>query len=88
MSCYVMLRARISLTLSLSLSLTHTHTIRLYRPSLPVSLLDYILSPYRAVVDKFLLVVQYLYVRVKGSTGERCLWVRPYFSTSVPHVLF
>ena len=30
------------------------------------SLLDYILCPYRAVVDKFLLADKHLYIRVKG----------------------
>ena len=34
--------------------------------------------PHRAVVDKFLLVVQHLDVCVKVSIGERRLWVRPY----------
>ena len=42
-----MLRALIFLTFSLSLS------IHLYYPSLPAGPLDYILCPYRAVVDKF-----------------------------------
>ena len=48
----------------------------------PAALLDYILCSHRAVVDKFLLVVQYLLVHVKGSIGERRLWVRLYFSSS------
>ena len=80
---HVVLRARISLTRSLSLSLS----ILLYHPSLPTGLLDYILCPNRAVVDRFQLVVKLLHVRVKGSIGERCLWVRSYFSSNVPHVL-
>ena len=63
-------------------------TIHLYHPSLPVGLLDYIPCPYRAVVDKCLLINKHLYVRVKGSIGEYRLCVHPYFSNSVPHVLF
>ena len=49
-------------SLSLSLSLSLSFTIYLYHPSLPASLLDYILCPYRAVVDKSLLFVQHLYM--------------------------
>ena len=60
----------------------------LSHPSLPAGLLDYIICPYRSVADKFQLVVQHLHVRVKGSIGERYIWVRPYFSTGVLHVLF
>ena len=37
---------------------------RLYHPSFPARLLVYILYPYIAVVDKFLLVGQYFHVRV------------------------
>ena len=59
-----------------------------YHPSLPAGLLDYILCPYRVVADKFLLVCQHLHVCVKGSIEEHCLWVCPYFSSSVPHVSF
>ena len=62
-------------------------TIRIYRPSNSASPLDYILSLYRAVVDKFYLDVQHLLVRVKESTGERRLWACVYFTSSVPHVL-
>ena len=36
-----------------SLSLSLSVAIGLYRPSLPAGLLDNILYPYRAVVDKF-----------------------------------
>ena len=61
---------------------------RLYRPSLPVCLPCNILYQNRAVVVRFLLVAQPLFVRVKGSTAVHRLWVRPYFSNSVPHVLF
>ena len=43
-------------------------TICSYDPSLPAGLLDYILCLYRAVLDKFLSVGQYLHVRIKGST--------------------
>ena len=61
-------------------------TIRFYHPSFPAGPLDYIPSPYRAVVDKFLLVSQDLHVSVKESIRERHLWVSPYFSSNVPHV--
>ena len=53
---------RISLTLSPSLA------IRIYHLSLPTGLLRNLPCLYRAVVDKFLLVV-----RMKGSKGERYL---------------
>ena len=59
---HVVFLARISQTLSL--------VICLYHSSLPTCLQDYILYPYRAVVDKFLLVVQHLDVRVKESIGD------------------
>ena len=36
----------------------------------------------------FELFVRLKHVHVKGSIGERSLWVRPYSSSSVPHVLF
>ena len=75
----VVLLAQICMTLFHHLSLS---------PSLPAGLLDYLLCPYQAVVDKFLLVSQHLHIHVKGSIGERCLWVCPYFSDSVLHVLF
>ena len=52
----------------LSLSLA----IRLYLPSLPTGLQDYILCPYRAIVDKFL-VGQRLHNNVKRSIGECCV---------------
>ena len=78
--------ARISLTLSLSLSLSLSLAMRLYHLSLPVSLLDDILFPYKVVVDKFVLLIQHLHVRLKGSIGECCLWVRPYFSSCVLRV--
>ena len=68
--------------------LWHSHAICLYHPYVPAGLLDYILCLYRAVVDKFLLVVQYSHIRVKRSIGERRLWVRRYYSSSVLHVLF
>ena len=47
-----------------------------------------ILCPGMAVVGKFLLVDQYWHNHVKGSVEERCLWDRPCFSSSIPHVLF
>ena len=43
-----------------------------YRPLLLASLPKYILCPYRAVVDKFLLAIP-----VKCCIGERHLWVCP-----------
>ena len=61
---------------------------RLYLPSYLTGLLEYILCPYRAVGDNFQPLVQYLLVRVMGSTGECHLWVRPYPSSCVLHVLF
>ena len=80
----------------LSSSLCHTASMDfpdslspfVYLPLLPIGLQDYIRYPYRAVVDKFLLVGQHLHVCVKGSIGEYRLWVWPYFASSVPHVLF
>ena len=76
---FIMIAVRVKLKstviFSLSLPLSLSLSIRLYRPSLPAGLLDYILCSYRAVV-KFLLVVQYLHVRVKGSIGERHWCVR------------
>ena len=44
--------------------------IPLYPPSISAGLLNYILCPYRAVVDKFQLVVLHLRIRVKGSINE------------------
>ena len=55
-----------------------------YHPSLLEGPLNYILCPYRAVVDKFLSVFQHLHVNVKGSIGERHIWFCFYFSSSVP----
>ena len=49
---------------------------------------NYILCPYRAVVDMSKLVIQYMHIRVKESIGESRLWVRPYFSNSIRHILF
>ena len=46
---------------------------RPYPPSLPAGLGDYTPCPYRAVVDKFLLVGQHLHVHVKGSIRKRHL---------------
>ena len=45
--------------------------IRPYHPSLLSSPQRYILYPYRGVVDKCLMVVQHLQVRVKGSIEKR-----------------
>ena len=63
-------------------------TIHLYRPLLPVGLQGYIQYRHRPVAYRFLLVVQPLFVHVKGPTGECHLWVYPYFSSSVPLVWF
>ena len=64
---HVVLLAWISLTLSLA--------IHLYHPSFLTDPLDYILCPYRAVIDRFQLVIQHLHIRVKGPIEERHLWV-------------
>ena len=48
-------------------------TIRPDHPSFLVGLLDYVLSPYRVVVGKFLLVDQHWHFCVKGSIRERPL---------------
>ena len=61
---------------------------RLSRPLLSAGPLDYILFPNRVAVDKFLLVVQPVLVRVKESRGSLCLRVRSYFFSSVHNVLF
>ena len=61
-------------------------TICLYHPLLPEGFLAYIPCPYRAVVDKFLLVGQHLDIRVKGSIEECCLWVCLYFPSSILHL--
>ena len=74
---HIVLLVRISLTFAI-----HPN-----HPSLPAGFPNYILCSYRPVGDKFLLVGQHLYVCVKGSVREHHLWVRPYFSSSVPHVL-
>ena len=50
-------------------------------------LLDYIVCPYRTVVDSFLLAIQNLHVYVKGFIGEHRLSDRLHFFNSVPHVL-
>ena len=71
-----------------SMSFPLSFSIHLYRPSHSTSSLDYILYLYRAVVDRFKSDIQLLLNRVKEFTGERRLWVRPYFSSSVLHVLF
>ena len=65
----VVLLARISLTPSPSLSLSLFLAMRLYHPLLLAGLLDYILCPYGAIENNFLLVCKNLHVRVKGSRG-------------------
>ena len=57
-----------------------------YHPLLPAGLPDYILCPYRAVVDKFLLASQHSHINVKGLIRKHSLWVCPYFSSSILHV--
>ena len=58
---------QIIIIISSSCHTTHSLslTIRPYHPSLPEGLPDYILCPYKAIVDRFLLVTQHLHVRVK-----------------------
>ena len=58
---------------------------RLYRALLPQG---YILYWHIAVVYRFLLVFLPLLVQVRRYRGVCRLWVRPYFSSSVPHVWF
>ena len=41
--------------------------------SLPEGLLDYILCLHGAAVEKFLLVIQHVYICVKGSSTEKQL---------------
>ena len=65
-----------------------SYITRFFYPLLLTGLLEKILYPYRAVVDKFLLVVQHLQVHVKGSIRECRFWIRAYSSNSVPYVLF
>ena len=77
---HVALLAQNSFSLSLSIHLNH--------PSLPAGLLTFILYSYRAAVDKFLFVGHHLHIGAKGFIVECCLWVRSYFSSDVPHVLF
>ena len=57
------------------------------------------LSPFISIIPRFRmaflttscvhtkLVIQNLNIHVKGSIGEHHLWVHPYFSSSVPHIL-
>ena len=73
---HAVLLAQISLTLLLFV----------YHSSLPVGLLYYIPCPHWTVIDKFSLVDQHLHVCMKGSI-KHCLWIRPYFSSSVRHIL-
>ena len=59
-----------------------------YCPSLPAGPQGYIPYLHRAAVCRFKLVTLPLLGHVKGSTRIHHLWARPYFSSSVPHVLF
>ena len=68
----------------ISFSLSHLHY---YHPSLPVGLTCYILYLYRALADKFGLVVLNLCTDMKGSIGKSRLWVHPYSFSSIQHVL-
>ena len=61
----------------------HSLAIFLYCPSHSAGHLDYIRCLFKAVVDRF-----EPDVCVMGSTGERRLWPRFYFSSSSPLVLF
>ena len=56
-----------SLSLSIYIACSPSLNIRLYHPSLQSGLLDHILFPYRAVVDKFKWIVQPLHICVKWS---------------------
>ena len=67
---HVLLLVWISLTLSLSPFI--------YHPSLPVGLLDYIMWPYRAFVDKFQLVVKHLCVHRRTSRLSSSLLLHQY----------
>ena len=58
-----------------------------YRPLLPAGLQGYILYRHRAPVCRFELVVQPLLGHVLGSTGVHHLLARPYFSSSIPHLV-
>ena len=63
----------ITIPLQAWISQTISLTIRFYLPSFFAGPLDYTLYPYRTDVDRFLLVVQHLHVRVKRSLRERHL---------------
>ena len=76
---YVTPSTRISLTLSRHPSLSFIASGRFSRLH-PVSA--------HSCLCRFLLIVLPLLVHVKGSTGVCHLWVRPYFSSIVPHVWF
>ena len=56
---------------------------RPYHPSLSEGLPGYIPYRYGDTVDRFLVVVQNLFVYVKGSTGVHRLWVRHWVSSNV-----
>ena len=73
--------------LSDSLSLSLSLSIPLYHPLLLVAHPDCIPCLHKAVVGKFLLVGQHWHVHVMGSIGERYFRFRPYFSSSIPHIL-
>ena len=57
-----------------------------YRPLLPADPQGCFPYWHRVVVYRLQLVVQPLLVHVKGPTGVHHSWVRPYFSSNVPHV--
>ena len=66
-------------------SLGPSLTIRLYCPSPPGGLSGYILCKQRAIV--YVLAGRPTFVRLcEGSTELYRLWVRPYFSSSFPHI--
>ena len=58
-----------------------------YRSSLPAGPQGYTSYPHTAAVCRCELVALTLLGHVKGSIGVRRLWARPYFSSSVLHVL-
>ena len=62
-------------------------TTPLYRSSLPAGPQGYIPYPHRAAVCRCELVALTLLGHVKGFIRVHHLWARPYFSSSVLHVL-
>ena len=69
-------------------SLGLSFTTCVYHSSLPAGPLGYILSPHRAAVDNFSLILHIFLVRVEWSKGESYLWFFPRFPSRVQHILF